>query len=158
METKRSNGTNGKQNGNGVTYEVKANGAVTQLEMDDVYATRLLEAMHRLLLVHKFDHARQEAITRLVATLPELEAHYEGLMVGDGQGVPAAVAALDDLLAVEDQHTREAMLIGYLLGSLQTRITTFLSADRVALNVVYGLGLQEAMELNLGYGVQLATA
>lgn len=158
MTTKRVNGSKARPSGSGVTYEVRTNGAVAQLELDDVYATRLLEAMHRLLLVHKFDHARQQAIVRLMATLPELAAQVEGLAASEGQATPASVAALDDLLAVEDQHTREAMLVGYLLGSLQTRITTFHSADRVALNVVYGLGLEEAMELNLGYGVQLATA
>jgi hypothetical protein len=161
MANKRSNGTKGSngsngQNGKVVTYDVRADGAVAQLELDDVYATRLLEAMHRLLLAHKFDHARQDAIARLVATLPDLEAHYEGLTAGDGGVTPAAVGALDDLLAGEDQHAREAMLVGYLLGSLQTRITTYHPADRVALQVVYSLGLQEAMELNVGYGLRLA--
>ena len=136
-----------------VVYEVPANGVVPQLELDDVYATRLLEAMHRFLVAHKFDHARQAAIGRLVATLPELEAHYEGLTAGEGQATPAAVAALDDLLAGEDQHMREALLVGYLLGRLETRITTFGPADKVALQLVYGLGLDQAMELNLGYGL-----
>lgn len=163
MASKRGNGTNGRngsngQNGQGMTYAVRADGAVPQLELDDVYASRLLQAMHRLLLAHKFDYGRQEAIARLVASLPELTAHYEGLTAGDGPVTPAAVLALDDLLAVEDQHTREALLVGYLLGSLQTRITTYAPADRVALQMVVGLGLQEAMELNVGYGVRLAGA
>jgi len=154
MATKPTNGTNGangKQN-KSVVYEVPANGVVPQLELDDVYATRLLEAMHRLLLAHKFDRARQEAIGRLVATLPEMAVHYEGLAAGEGRVMPAAVAALDDLLAGEDQHTREALLVGYLLGNLQTRITTFAPADKVALQMVYGLGLEQVMEMNLGYG------
>jgi hypothetical protein len=163
MANKRSNGSNGTngssgQSGKGVTYEVRADGPVAQLELDDVYATRLLEAMHRLLLAHKFDHARQDAIARLVATLPELEAHYKGLTAGDGRATPAAVGALDDLLAGEDQHHREAMLVGYLLGSMQTRITTYHPADRTALQVVYSLGLEEVMAQNVGYGVRLAAA
>lgn len=151
-----TNGRNGKKGANGAQGPL---GAISRLEVDDPSVSALLEAMHGLLLTHKYECAQQAALGQLMACVPEAG----GCAPGSGHGKtdeapglsPAALEALDELLALHEMHVQEAMLVGYLLGSLHTRITTFVSVDKVALQIVRGLGLEEAMEANLGYGVRL---
>lgn len=65
---------------------------------------------------------------------------------------------LDALLELEADHAQEALLVGYLLGSLHTRITTFVSVEKVAVQTVHSLGLQDAMQTNLSYGITVTPA
>ncbi|MCA9241312.1 MAG: hypothetical protein KDA37_13975, partial [Planctomycetales bacterium] len=137
------------------------NGTIPHMQLDDPHVTRLLEAMHNLLLAHKYDYARGEALRKLTAHLPAIDAHWRALDRGDlpeDAPPPPQVAAVDALLELEADHAQEALLVGYLLGSLHTRITTFVSTEKVALQLVHTLGLEDAMETNLSYAITVTPA
>lgn len=121
---------------------------------------RLLERLHTLLAAHRYDYLHDELLRELRPLLPDAEDYCKASDVGkvSFEAKPKALALVDNLLDLEDQHVQEALCLGYVIGSAQVTPAEAgnpSSMERQARQIIDRLRLTELMEYNLSFGYVL---
>lgn len=129
-----------------MTTEVK----IERMRLVDVETESVLARLYTLLLGHKHDHAREGPLRRLQDATPGAEEYFAD--TGGTVLQPLPLAVVDELMNLAESEVREALHLGYLVGSARVLVAnSSLSPDQRAWIIIETMGLQEMAEANLAH-------